>query len=159
VGRLSDVEISSVVAAPQDIVWDRIASVAGVNHELGPLVRMTAPPGVGEIDLATVPLGRVWFRSKVLLLGLPLDYDDLTIMELEPGRRFLERSTMRSMRVWQHERILDADGTRATRVTDRLTFKTRGPVPHALARAVVRMIFRHCHKRLAAWFSGSGRAP
>jgi hypothetical protein len=159
VDRLSDVEITSVVAAPPDVVWDRIASVAGVNHELGPLVRMTAPPGAEAIDLATVPLGRVWFRSKILLLGIPLDYDDLTIVELEPGRRFLERSAMRSMRVWQHERILEPGGASATRVTDRLTFTTRGPVPHGLARAVVRMIFRHRHRRLTSWFSASGRAP
>jgi ligand-binding SRPBCC domain-containing protein len=159
VGRLSDVEISTVVPAPQDRVWERIASVAGVNHELGPLVRMTAPPGVDEIDIDSVPLGELWFRSRVLVLGVPLDYDDLAIVELEPGRRFLERSSMRSMRVWQHERVLDPAGEAATRVTDRLTFATRGPIPHALARAVVRALFRHRHRRLAAWFSASGRAP
>jgi ligand-binding SRPBCC domain-containing protein len=157
--RLSDVEITSVVAAPQDVVWDRIASVAGVNHELGPLVRMTAPPHVDRIAMDALPLERIWFRSKVLILGVPVDYDDLTIVQLEPGRRFLERSQMRSMRMWQHERILEAAGDGATRVTDRLTFTTRALVPHALARAVVRLIFRHRHKRLAAWFSGSGPAP
>ena len=157
-GRLSDVEISTVVAAPQQVVWDRIASVAGVNHELGPLIRMTAPQHVDRIAMEAVPLNRMWFRSKVLILGVPLDYDDLTIVELEQGRRFLERSSMRSMRVWQHERVLEPEGD-GTRVTDRLTFTTRGPVPHALARVVVRAIFRHRHKRLGAWFSASGQAP
>ena len=103
---MTDVEVSTVVPAPQAAVWDRVASVAGVNHELGPLVRMTAPQHVDRIALEAVPLERLWFRSKVLILGVPLDYDDLTIVQLEPGRRFLERSSMRSMRVWQHERVL-----------------------------------------------------
>jgi ligand-binding SRPBCC domain-containing protein len=156
---VTDVEISTVVTAPQAVVWDRIASIAGVNHELGPLVRMSAPDGVDQIAMDQVPLGRVWFRSRVSFLRLPVDYDDLLIAELEPGRRFLERSSMRSMRVWQHERDLEAVGEGETRVTDRLSFTTRALVPHALARVVVRALFRHRHRRLAAWFSRPGRAP
>lgn len=65
---MSDVEVSSVVAAPQTEVWDRVASFAGVNYELGPWLRMTAPAGVDSIELDQVPLGRKWFRSWVLLL-------------------------------------------------------------------------------------------
>ena len=148
---MSDVEVSSVVAADPATVWDRIASVEGVNHELRPWLRMTAPPGVDGIDLDTVPLGRRWFRSRVLLFGvIPVDYDDLTLIELEPGRRFLERSKMFSMRVWQHERILEPEGS-GTRVTDRLTFTPRRGISHALAKRVVRFLFRHRHRRLAAW--------
>ena len=33
---------------------------------------------------------------------MPIDYDDLTFIELEPVRRFLERSPMLSQREWQH---------------------------------------------------------
>ena len=147
---VSDVAVSSVVAADPATVWDRVASVEGVNHELGPWLRMTAPPGVDEIDLETVPLGRKWVRSRVLLFGfLPVDYDDLTLIELEPGRRFLERSQMFSMRVWQHERILEPEGT-GTRVTDRLTFTTRRGIPHGFAKRVVRFLFHHRHRRLTA---------
>jgi hypothetical protein len=62
-------------------------------------------------------------RSWILLFGLiPVDYDDLGIAELEPGRRFLERSTMLSMGFWEHER---------------------------LAGAIVAFLFRHRHRRLA----------
>ena len=156
---MTDVEVSTVVPAPQPAVWDRIASMAGVNHELGPLISMTAPDGIDQIAMDQVPLGRVWFRSRVSFLGIPVDYDDLTIMELEPGRRFLERSSMRSMRVWQHERVLEPEGEAATRVTDRLTFTPRLLVPRRLARLVVGALFRHRHRRLARWFSDPGRAP
>ena len=156
---MTDVEVSTVVPAVRAAVWERIATFDGINDELGPLMRMSAPDGIDELTPADVPLGRLWFRSKVYVLGVPLDYDDLVILELEEGRRFLERSSMRSMRVWQHERVLEAEGDSATRVTDRLTFTPRGPVPRALARRIVRAIFRHRHKRLGAWFSASGRVP
>lgn len=60
------------------------------------------------------PLGRAWLR----LFGvIPFDYDCLTIVELEPGRRFLERSTMLSIRVVEHERSL-TPGPGGTRVLD-----------------------------------------
>ena len=145
------VERTSIVAAPADVVWDRVASFDGVNHELGPLMRMTAPAGIDDIDPEQVPLGTRWFRSWVLLFGVvPVDYDDLTIMEIEVGRRFLERSSMLSMRVWQHERILEPAGDQ-THVTDRLTFTPRRLVSGALAVFVIGKLFRHRHRRLTGW--------
>jgi hypothetical protein len=150
---MSDVEVSTVVAAAQPEVWDRIASFAGVNYELGPWLRMTAPADVDSIEPSQVPLGRKWFRSWVLLLGvIPVDYDDLVVIEIDPGAGFLERSSMLTMRVWQHDRRLDPEGD-GTRVTDRLTFTPRALVPRALARVVIRFLFGHRHKRLRAWFS------
>lgn len=144
-----DVEVRSTVAAPAPAVWERVASFEGVNHELGPWLRMTAPDAIRDIDADSVPLGARWFRSWVLLFGVvPVDYDDLCIVELEPGHRFLERSSMATMRIWQHERILEPEGD-ATRVTDRLTFTPRLLVPRALARFAVRALFRHRHRRLA----------
>jgi hypothetical protein len=83
---------------------------------------------------------------------IPVDYDDLVVEEIEDGSRFLERSQMLTMRVWQHERILEASGS-ATRVTDRLTFTPRLLGPKALARAVVGFLFSRRHRRLRAWFS------
>jgi len=46
---------------------------------------------------------------------VPIDYDDLTFIELEPVRRFLERSPMLSQREWQHERVIEAAGGRLDR--------------------------------------------
>ena len=98
---MSDVEVSTVVAAPQPEVWDRIASFAGVNHELGPLLRMTAPAEVDSIEPDQVPLGRKWFRSWVLLMRvLPVDYDDLVVVEIDPGAGFLFRHRHKRLRTW-----------------------------------------------------------
>jgi hypothetical protein len=92
----------------------------------------------------------------LLLFGLlPVDYDDLCLAELEPGRRFLERSEMLSMRLWQHERIVEPEGDGA-RVTDRLRFELRR-VPAAIpgsarvAAWIVARFFAHRHRRLDAW--------
>jgi ligand-binding SRPBCC domain-containing protein len=148
------VEQVSQLAAPSDVVWARVTTPAGVNDELGPWVRMTVPRGWRAASLADVAPGTHIGRSWVLLLGvLPFDYDDLTIAEVGPNR-FLERSTMLSMRTWEHERTVMPRGD-GCEVRDRLTFEPRGIMPAAVPRAVVSMLFRHRHRRLVRRF-GAG---
>ena len=90
----TEIVTATELQAPPRAVWAHVASLEGINYELGPWMRMTAPRGA-ELSSAAVPLGRRWFRSWILLLGvLPFDYDDLCIERLDPGRSFLERSTM-----------------------------------------------------------------
>jgi hypothetical protein len=137
-------------------MWRRATELEGVNYELGPIFRMTVPRGMRGATIADlepgVPVGRSW-----LLLGgvLPVDYDDLCLAEIEPPRRFLERSQMATMAIWEHERTIEPLGPEACLVTDRLGFALRrlpGAVPGAggLARRTVGALFRHRHKRLLA---------
>jgi ligand-binding SRPBCC domain-containing protein len=150
-----EVVTASELGAPPEDVWARVASLEGVNHELGPWMRMTAPRGA-ELSLEAVPLGRRWFRSWILLLGLlPFDYDDLRIERIEPNRGFLERSTMLSARIWEHERMLEPLDDGGTRVTDRVAFEPRLPGTGRAHRAVIAAIFRHRHRRLRDVF-GAG---
>jgi hypothetical protein len=117
-----------------------------------PLMRMTAPPEVRRLDPDQVVLGERICRSWVLLFGfLPFDYDDIVLVELEPGRGFHERSTMLSMRRWEHERWIDPNGDATCTLHDRLTFTPRLPLPLA---PVVRRVFRHRHNRLRRRFGG-----
>jgi hypothetical protein len=147
------VEVASRLDAPPAAVWDRIASFEGVNDELMPLMRMTAPPNVRRLEPDQVVLGERICRSWVLLFGfLPFDYDDLVLVELEPGRGFHERSTMLSMRSWEHERWIEPGRDASCVLHDRLTFTPRLPLP---AAPVVRAIFRHRHRRLRRRFGGS----
>ena len=82
-------------------------SAEGVNDEMAPLLRMTVPRGLDGLDLARVEPGRLG-RSWILLFGiLPVDYDDLGLERIEPGRGFLERLTMLSQRLWEHERTIE----------------------------------------------------
>ena len=145
----------SRLAAEAATVWAHATSPEGINHELGPWIEMSIPPGFGDLTPETVTLGERLFRSRVSLFGvIPFDYDDLTLIELEDGRRFLERSTMLSARVWQHERIVEpVDG--GCTVTDTVTFVPRLRLLGPLHRRVVAAIFRHRHRRLRRRFGSA----
>jgi hypothetical protein len=130
-------------------------SEEGINDELRPVLRMTMPAGLRGKTVATVAVGEPLGRSWILLGGLlPVDYDDLCLAELEPGRRFLERSRTLTFAVWEHERLIEPAGEGRCRVTDRLGFELKRPlaaVPGCarLAERVVRLLFGHRHRRLA----------
>jgi ligand-binding SRPBCC domain-containing protein len=151
--RRGYVETTSRVPASTEEVWARVTSPEGINFELRPWMRMTIPRGLrdGIPDELEAParLGRSW----VLAFGfLPFEYDDIFVAELEAGRRFRERSTMLSMTLWGHERIVEQDAGGA-RVTDRITFELRRPLRYlpgmyALVGAFVAAMFRHRHRRL-----------
>jgi ligand-binding SRPBCC domain-containing protein len=146
------VEQQSVVPASPETVWERVSTFEGVNDELRPVLRMTAPARVRGLDPSEVVLGERIFRSWVLLFGvLPIDYDDLTLIALEPGRGFHERSRMLSMRVWEHERTLSPEGTGCL-VRDRLSFEPRLPGMGPLLERIVRATFSHRHRRLRRRF-------
>ena len=84
------------------------------------------PRGATELTVDTVPIGTPIGRAWLRLFGvLPFGYDRLSVAELEPGRRFLEESTMLSMRRWQHEGSVTPHGDASTSVCDRITFQTR----------------------------------
>lgn len=139
------------LAAPAPEVWDRAVTFAGVNEEFAPLLRMTRPRGAATLaDVEPeVPLGRSW-----LLLGgiVPIEWDDLCVAEVEPPRRFLERSSMATMTSWQHERTVEPLGDGCT-LSDALDFELRRPlrwIPGAdrLAIRIVAAVFAHRHRRL-----------
>jgi ligand-binding SRPBCC domain-containing protein len=155
-----NVEQVSIVRAPAEAVWSRAVTPEGINHEMRPWLRMTMPAGLRGSTIDDVRVGETVGRSWILALGfLPVDYDDLCLAELEPGRRFLERSTMFSMRLWQHERIVEPAGAGSSRVTDRLSFELRRlpaavPGSSRLARWIVSRLFAHRHRRLRTWALG-----
>lgn len=149
---------TSVVDAPRDAVWQRIASFEGINGELMPYMRMTIPRQHAATTIDTVPVGKPLGRAWIFYGGfLPLDYDALMLTELVPGSHFQEISTMASMRRWEHRRELEAVGEHATRVTDTIGFEPRISALAPLVEPLLRRIFAHRHRRLAVYFS-AGRA-
>ena len=146
-------EIASLLSATPAAVWARVSTMDGVNAELMPLARMTHPAEMQQLDPKLVPLGQRLFRSWVFLFGvLPVDWDDLTLVRVEEGRGFLERSTMLSQRRWVHERTLEpVDG--GCRVTDRIEFEPRLALLAPIYAAVFRYFFRHRHRRLRRAFA------
>jgi ligand-binding SRPBCC domain-containing protein len=145
-------EFSSRLAALAVEVWAHATSMRGVNRELFSLARMTHPRELSVLDAALVPIGQRVFRSRILAAGLvPIDYDDLTFIELEPGRRFLERSPMLTQREWQHERVIEPSDGGST-VTDRVQFVPRAPALGPLFLVVFRLAFRLRHWNLRRIF-------
>jgi ligand-binding SRPBCC domain-containing protein len=152
--RAAIVTRSSIQADPE-VVWKWITSARGINDELWPFLRMTAPRSLREHGLAEVEVGERICRSWVLLFGvLPVDYDDITLARLEPPRSFLEQSTMLSQRAWEHERVVEAASGGST-VTDRIRYEPRLPMPDFVLRRLYTLIFRHRHRRLRRRFARS----
>jgi hypothetical protein len=128
-------------------------SAEGVNDELGPWLRMTVPRGLDSLDLETVEPGSLG-RSWVLLFGLiPVDYDDLGLERIEPGRGFLERSTMLSQRLWEHERTIEPSAEGGCTIVDRVAWEPRLPLPGKLLRPMFRAVFHRRHRRLLRHFT------
>jgi ligand-binding SRPBCC domain-containing protein len=149
----NQVDLPAATAA----VWERVIRPDGINHEMQPWMRMSMPRRAAGLTVETLPLGRPIGRAWLRLFGLiPFDFDYLTVVEVEAGVRFLERSTMLSMRRWEHERTLTpiADGTR---VLDRVTLQPRLPIPGVtlLLARVVDVFFKHRQRRLHAYFTTS----
>jgi len=145
-------EISSVLQADVDAIWTHCSSMKAVSRELRPLIRMTYPSGADSIAVDPFVPGKVLFRSWLLLFGfVPVDRSDLTLVEMDRGRRFLERSPMLSQELWEHERLLEsvAEGTR---VTDRLEWHGRFPGASATFALTVPILFRWRHRRLRKIF-------
>jgi ligand-binding SRPBCC domain-containing protein len=147
-----EVFISSLVAAPRPALWGHVSSPTLLNREFFPFLKMTFPKGVRELTPQTVPLGQRLCRSWILLFGLiPVDYDDVTLVEIEPGVRFVERSSMLTQSFWEHVRTLeDADG--GCRVTDRVRFVSRLPWADPIQHGIVKALFAWRHKRLKSLF-------
>ena len=146
------IEHRSVVCAPVDLVWARVVTPEGINDEMLPWMTMSPPRGttlrVDALEIG-VPLGRFWLR----LFGvLPFDYDRMTIAELEPGRRFHEKSSMLSMRRWEHERIVEPAGETETLVIDRVSLEARLPFLTPVFARMIGWFFGHRHRRLARYF-------
>jgi len=143
-------EFRSDIARPAEDVWSRISTMAGVNAELSPYVRMTHPRAMSAIgDVEIVP-GEVVFHSWLLLFGVvPFDRHAFAFERVTVGRDFVEESTSWLQRRWRHERAVVERAGGCT-VTDRLTIEPRIGVTAPLERAIVRALFDHRHRRLRA---------
>lgn len=145
---------SSVVPAPRAQVWSRVVTAEGVADEFGPLLTMRFPASLAGASIADLPCGRPIGRAWILLAGvIPVEFDDLVIVELEAPRYFHERSSLGSCRVWEHRRELEALSDGSTRVTDTVRAEPRRVLPGPVVRMVVTVLFRHRHNRLVRKFS------
>jgi hypothetical protein len=135
-------------------VWSRVSTARGINDELRPLLRMTVPASLRREGLARVEVGWRMCHSFVLLFGvLPVDYDDITLVRLDPPAGFPERSRMLSQRVWERERTLEQVPEGCV-LSDRVSYEPRLAMPDQILRRLYGAVFRHRHRRLRRRFGG-----
>ncbi|HXC53232.1 MAG TPA: hypothetical protein VN634_20255 [Candidatus Limnocylindrales bacterium] len=144
--------VESRLRADASDVWAHASTFEGVNRELAPLARMTAPASIRTLDAESVVLGRKILRSWIFAFGvIPIDYDDLVLVELESGRRFLERSSMLTQRVWEHERIVEPAPIGCT-LRDRIRFEPRIPILGHIEKPIYELVFANRHRQLRKIF-------
>ncbi|HET6949430.1 MAG TPA: hypothetical protein VFI47_03585 [Acidimicrobiales bacterium] len=144
------------MTVPRAEVWAVVSTMAGVNAELAPYVRMTHPRHLQSLDDHPVPMGEVAFHSW-LLAGrvLPFDRHALCLEAVIDGEGFDEESTSWMQRRWRHERRLVDEGDGTCTVTDHLVVEPRLGVLRPLAARVVRFLFEHRHRRLVQRFGAT----
>lgn len=140
-----NLKFESCLKATPEQVWSSITSREGLNLEMMPLMRLTAPKGFQT--LGDIFPRKSNFRSWVLLFGfIPIDHTDLQLKSLTPLKGFVEESNMASMKYWRHERKIVALNENETSVIDELTFE---PLRFkAISGFVIKKFFEHRHKKL-----------
>src|SRR5699024_7809349 len=116
----------SVIVAPASAVWRWVVTPRGINDEMAPWLTMSIPRGGEGITIDNLEIDSPIVRACVRLFGLiHCEYDILSIVYVEQGRRFREHSTMATMSQWIHDRTVEPGPGQSTRVTDVITFSPR----------------------------------
>ncbi len=148
---------ASDLAAPIAAVLPTL-TLRGVNSELWPWVRMTAPEAWAARPLSEWPEKTPLFASWLLLFGvLPIDRHAFYLAAVLPGEGFVETSSSFINAQWNHTRTI-ATIAGGCRVTDAVHYESRLAVLGYLLQPVYQFVFWWRHRRLRARFGGQGAA-
>jgi hypothetical protein len=144
---------SNLKISPEDV--DGLLTMKGVNKELSPFIRMTAPSEWSSKPIYEWPRGKVLFASWILLFGIiPIDRHMFFFQSIDRHRGFAESSSSLMNKLWQHRRDINSNGPKV-RVTDSVEFQCRLPVLECVLEPVYRFIFKHRHRVLRSYFGGN----
>ncbi len=141
-------------------LWATVSTMAGVNAELAPWMRMTTPSEAVGRSLSEAPIGEPMFASWLLAFGvLPIDLHQLTLERVWRGEAdaagprwgFFERSRSWMQREWVHERVIRASST-GSALRDRVWVEPRFAPLTPVVCIIVQRLFAHRHRRLLANF-------
>ena len=150
------IRFESKLLARRERIWEWITSVKGISAEMWPFFRMTSPKSVQSLADVQLQPGVRMFRSYIFLFGvLPIDYSDMTLLELTPGVGFIEQSPMGSMKLWRHERHIAPCPSEpgVFLLVDQLTFHPR--MARRLVGWFICRVFTHRHKVLRENLDGA----
>lgn len=149
-------EMAVELSADKRTVLEHASVFDGVNRELRPIFRMTAPRAFRHRSLFEAPTGKPLFRSWLLLGGIvPVDFDHLAFESVDVESGFVESSTMLAMSEWRHERRVVSRASGGSRLIDRIRFMPRIPGTGPVLEVVVKGLFRHRHAKLMGLFGAA----
>jgi hypothetical protein len=144
---------ASDLAVDVDVILATL-TLGGVNAELWPLVRMTAPAAFTQRPLQEWPEGQHLFNSWILLFGiLPVDRHAFFLQSVVPGKGFVETSSSTLNALWQHERTI-VPITAGCRVTDIVEYRCRLPLLGFLLKPLYQLVFWCRHRYLRSRYGG-----
>lgn len=145
---------SSDLLAPAEKLLTTL-TMDGVNSELSPLVRMTAPESYSTCSILDWPEQQKLFKSWVLLFGfLPIDRHTFFFEAINAEAGFSERSEPWTNEYWGHKRTVVAAAS-GCRVTDTVGFKSRVPFMDVFFKPIYQAVFWCRHKNLRLKYGGS----
>ncbi len=127
-------------------------NMSGINYELGPLLKMSAPDKWQSKPITDWPTNQSLFISTILLLGLiPIDRHYFNFKKID-SFGFNENSKSLMNTLWSHERLIKSNGTGSV-ITDVIIYKSKLVILGNLIMPIYKAIFKHRHNRLRAKYS------
>ena len=143
---------SNLQLNPDDV--DGLLTMRGVNRELHPFIRMTAPSDWSGKAIFEWPTGKVLFASWILLFGFfPIDRHRFFFQHIDRQRGFSEESSSLTNKLWRHQRDIDSNGA-SCRITDTVEFQCRLPFLVYVLGPVYHLVFKHRHRVLRSCYGG-----
>tara|TARA_R110002049_G_scaffold229987_1_gene402124 strand:+ start:446 stop:898 length:453 start_codon:yes stop_codon:yes gene_type:complete len=131
-----------------------LLTMKGVNRELSPFIRMTAPPEWSDKPIYEWPTDEALFSSWILLFGiLPIDRHTFFFKRIDGQQGFAEASSSTTNKLWLHRREFVRNGD-LCRVTDTVEFHCRLPILGYVLAPIYHFIFKHRHRVLRAQYGG-----
>jgi len=142
--------VESLLRASRSEVWAAVSTVAGINREVAPFLRVTDPTHGARFDTEPWQVG----TPVLWQLGLgfvPVDRHRVELVALPDGRGFRESSSSWWNRVWWHERTL-LDDPAGCILRDDVHIEPRLRIADPIMARSVRRMFARRHERLRREF-------
>lgn len=140
-------EMQSLLQAEHLLVSCEILTMSGVNYELFPFAKMTAPGHWKDKPISEWPIGKNLFASVILLFGLiPVDFHIFGLQHRQ-NTGFQEVSTSFVNQEWKHHRTISQQDSGCL-VIDVVEYIPKVSFLGKLMQPIYQLIFRHRHKRL-----------
>jgi hypothetical protein len=142
-------EIESDLPIEPMKLYRELLTIKGVNRELSPYIKMSAPKQWRAKPISEWPVGAFLFNSRVTLFGLiPIDSHGFKFSEVSESG-FSETSKTLMNKEWNHTRSI-VKTSAGSKVKDLVEYKSKLGFMGYLLMPFLLTIFKHRHSKLKA---------